>query len=81
MQQLDSSHNNYKVILNSLSYKEVRFVEEMKLAFKRANMLDEREDSNTKEDDEPFQNTRKSGRDRLREVNTKSSKAKTFTKH
>ena len=38
-------------------------------------MLDERKDSNTQENDESIQITRKPSRDRPKKVNTKSSKA------
>lgn len=52
LQQLDPYHSRYEVFPNSLISKEPHFVKELKLAYKWANILDERGDSNIEEDDE-----------------------------
>lgn len=46
-------------------------MEELKIASKLANMCDERKDSNSEEDDEPIQTTRKHGQSRPKKVNTR----------
>jgi len=77
LQQLDLTHNSSPTILNPLTSKETCFGEELKIDSKWANMLDERKYYNT-EDDGSVQTTRKPGRIRLKKVNIKSLKAKTF---
>jgi len=62
---------------NPLASKEARFVEELKIASKWANMFDNRKDSNTEEDHEPIQTTRKHSKGMPKKANIKSSKAKT----
>jgi len=54
--------------------KEAPFLEQLKIASKWANMLDERNDSNSEEDDELVQTTRKFDPGRPKKVNIKSSK-------
>jgi len=61
-------------------YKEAHFVEKLKLDYKWANMLDEKGDFNTKEDDVLVQTTRKPSRGMPKNVNTKSSKARNLEK-
>ena len=65
-----------------MTYNEAYFVKECKNAYKWVNMLDEKEDSNYKEEDETVQPIWKPGwgrgRDRPKKVNTKSSKSKGF---
>jgi len=82
LQQLNSSHSNSKTVYNFLTSNKIYFAEKLKLTFKCINMLDERVDSNIKEDDESIQTFRKSDRGRLRKkVNIKFSKTKTSRKY
>lgn len=60
--------------------KKIRFEEELKLVFQWANMLDEMRDSNSEEDDELDQTTRKPGTGMVKKFNTKYSKYKTSIK-
>jgi len=60
--------------------KKARFAEKLKITSKWGKMHDEREDSNSEEDNESVQTIRKLGRDRLMRVHTKSSKARISNK-
>jgi len=55
--------------------KKTSFAKELKIVFKWANILYQRENSNTEE--EPVQTTGKTNKNRSKKINIKSSKAKT----
>jgi len=59
LHQLDSTNSSSVTIPDPLMSKESHFVEELKITSKWANMINEGEDSNTENDDEPIQTTRK----------------------
>jgi len=86
LQYLDSFYRNFEADPNFLTYNEAYFVKECKNAYKWVNMLDEKEGSNYKEEDETIQTIWKPGRgrgrdrDRPKEVNTKCSKVKVSKK-
>jgi len=51
LQQLDSPLTNYEMVLTSLTFKQTRFTEELKLFSKWTYILDEEKDSNIKKND------------------------------
>ena len=70
LQQLHSPNSSFEEIPNSLMSKEACFAKALKLASKQDNMLHKGEDSNTEEDNESIQTTRKLDRGSAKKVNS-----------